>query len=545
MLCIVLAAPPTRFLLEKSKGLCRQIVIPTVKDALILQALSDALWAEIKKKAPSKNAYYAPGDQKFSNMHRGHEADYGPTDPWLSFQEAIFGFAEEREYVVVTDIANYYDFISYEHLRNVLSSLSLVNESALDLLIYSLSFMLWQPDYMPRVSVGLPQINLDAPRLLAHCFLFEIDRLITAKPGVEFARFMDDMDIGVDDLPTAKGLVRDLDLALQTRQVRLNSGKTKILDHAQATRHFEIYENRILDKLSEEINTRRKNEKSISKQRKEIIELLDTWEQSGIFDDGNGEKILKRLINLARISRTEIKPEQFHQILQTRPSLRGTVLNWWQHSLHPGGNIKRIADFMESGIIVDHAALMEVANSLVACRLPNNGDVTAAIDRVILALDPRDPWGFYAAIWVGSKHKASEYLMEMIESHGTIWQMHEHTARLAAGLVPLMDDGEQRAKLQNIIRRSGISGAQSVLTFHEKLLDGSAGISAVGKFLLAQNPSMPNLLSHSKFLMICSVLQNQSCGSAVKARLRSAHSRALTDEFYSLHAKSEFSTATD
>src|SRR5258708_1881824 len=32
--------PPNRFLSEKSKGLCRQLVIPSVKDALILQALS-------------------------------------------------------------------------------------------------------------------------------------------------------------------------------------------------------------------------------------------------------------------------------------------------------------------------------------------------------------------------------------------------------------------------------------------------------------------------------------------------------------------------
>ena len=46
--------PPLRFLAEKSKGLCRQLVIPSVKDALILQTLSDALWIELRKKAPSE-----------------------------------------------------------------------------------------------------------------------------------------------------------------------------------------------------------------------------------------------------------------------------------------------------------------------------------------------------------------------------------------------------------------------------------------------------------------------------------------------------------
>ena len=165
---------PTRFLAEKSKGLCRQLVIPSVKDALILQTLSDALWAEIKLKAPTKKSFYSPGDHQFSKMIKGHTSEYGPINAWLAFQETIFGFAKSKKYIVVTDIANYYDSISYDHLRNILADLSPAREHALDLLIYTLSWMLWQPDYMPRVPVGLPQSNLDAPRLLAHSFLWLI-----------------------------------------------------------------------------------------------------------------------------------------------------------------------------------------------------------------------------------------------------------------------------------------------------------------------------------------------------------------------------------
>ena len=41
----------------------------------------------------------------------------------------------------------------------------------IDMLIYVLGDLLWQPDYTPRIEIGPPQINLDAPRLLAHCFL--------------------------------------------------------------------------------------------------------------------------------------------------------------------------------------------------------------------------------------------------------------------------------------------------------------------------------------------------------------------------------------
>ena len=138
--------------------------------------------------------------------------------------------------MIVSDIVNYYDSVSYDHLRNILADLSLAREHALDLLIYTLSCMLWQPDYMPRVPVGLPQSNLDAPRLLAHCFLFEIDESLSNMKNVDFARYMDDIDVGVDSIPEARVVICDLDLSLQTRQIRLNSGKTKISHGKGGTR---------------------------------------------------------------------------------------------------------------------------------------------------------------------------------------------------------------------------------------------------------------------------------------------------------------------
>jgi hypothetical protein len=210
---------PLRLLSEKSKGLCRQLVIPSVNDALLLQTLSDALWEEIKKKTPSANAKYAPNDHGFARIIKGHSPHYGPVGVWLAFQEFVFGFAKTKNFIVVTDIANYYDFIAYDHLRSVLSDLALAREHSLDLLIFTLSHMLWQPDYMPRAQIGLPQVNLDGARLLAHSFLFEIDRLLVSKSQLEYARFMDDIVIGSDDIVQAKAIIRDLDLSLQTRQL--------------------------------------------------------------------------------------------------------------------------------------------------------------------------------------------------------------------------------------------------------------------------------------------------------------------------------------
>lgn len=110
-----------RVLSEKSKGLCRQIVIPTVADALVLQCLSDALYREIKDRAPTQKAFFERQDHRFSKDRDRDE--YGTFAAWLNFQQALFKFSKERNFVVVTDIANYYDSISYIQLRNVISGI--------------------------------------------------------------------------------------------------------------------------------------------------------------------------------------------------------------------------------------------------------------------------------------------------------------------------------------------------------------------------------------------------------------------------------------
>lgn len=68
-----------RILVEKSKGLCRQLVIPSIRDAIVLQCLSDALYSEIKGKAPTSKAFFEPKDHKFSSPPSG----YGTFAAWL------------------------------------------------------------------------------------------------------------------------------------------------------------------------------------------------------------------------------------------------------------------------------------------------------------------------------------------------------------------------------------------------------------------------------------------------------------------------------
>jgi hypothetical protein len=283
-----------RILVEKSKGLCRQLVIPSIRDAIVLQCLSDALYGEIKGKAPTKNSFFEPKDHTFSSMPHG----YGTFAAWLNFQKALFKFSKTRNFVVVTDVANYYDSISYVHLRNAIASISGVEECVIDMLIYVLSDLLWQPDYTPRIEVGLPQINLDAPRLLAHCFLYGLDAFLASDPNRDFVRYMDDIDIGVNTIVDAKEVLRSVDLVLQTKQVRLNSGKTAILTRNEAIKHFRVFENARLDSVRASVDYRKKHGLSLARSRRVIELRLSRGIKNKAFDTGNGEKVLKRWLGL-------------------------------------------------------------------------------------------------------------------------------------------------------------------------------------------------------------------------------------------------------
>jgi hypothetical protein len=524
---------PIRFLSEKSKGLCRQLVIPSVKDALDLQTLSDALWAEIRVKVPTKKSFYAPGTHQFSKIIKGHSTEYGSINAWLAFQESIFGFAVQKKYIVVTDIANYYDSISYEHLRNILADLSLAREHALDLLIYTLSCMLWQPDYMPRVPVGLPQSNLDAPRLLAHCFLFEIDELLSHMNNIDFARYMDDIDVGVDSIPQARALLRDLDLALQTRQVRLNSGKTKILSDSEARRHFKIRENALLDKLADRIDANISGGLSMEKERCTVELGIRGGIRRSAFSFGNGEKIFKRLIHFARQVRAELSNDLFYDLLANWPSLRQPTLLWWQSGVKPEARLHLVAELFVAGGLVDDAGRMDATVALVSARLPKDNSVAVEISKILNSLDQTSPWGFYAKAWILSKYGTPNEIMNLIETTVSLWITQEHLSRLVAGLFPRFVGSTLRGKFEAIVRQAGNSWSMSVLQFHLDLIAGTKGYSAIKNFIMAKNTSLPNGISHGKFLMILSLLANPDIAPTAITNIKKMHSRALSDPHYS------------
>ena len=83
----------------------------------------------------------------------------------------------------------------------------------------------------------------NSPRLLAHILLFPIDKFIAAKTQGSYARWVDDINFGVDTKSKAKEILRAVERFLARLELRLNGPKTQILSRQEAEEYLFVADN--------------------------------------------------------------------------------------------------------------------------------------------------------------------------------------------------------------------------------------------------------------------------------------------------------------
>lgn len=529
-----LPSPILRLTIEKSKGLCRQIALPDPADALILQILSNKLWKEISSKAPTSTAFFAPQDQPFAKRNVVEEEDewgYGPIESWLDFQQEIMKFSKKRKYVVVTDVANYYDFIIHQFLRSILAEYGLEKEYALDLLLFILDAMLWRPDYMPNFGIGLPQMDFDAPRLLAHTHLFEIDALFADDPAADYARYMDDIDFGVDSMAKAKSVLRDLDLALQTRNLRVNSGKTQILTASQAEAHFKVMENAFIDRLIDRIEKKSSDQKWIGFYGRLAIKLLRSPRARKRFGDGNGSKLIKRLLSIVKGTRTPIPDDIFSWLLVDHAGLRKELLNAWSKSGVTKNQIDRLTEFLRSGEAVDDMVFVLSLNAMAHTRFGRKF-TNVQFSALRSALKGNQASMLYSRLLLVSRFDTFSLLWSEIQATSSVWSRHKFLSRQVAGFSPLFVNTSMWEEYATLVRRWSGDEGMSVFEFHERLRNDPPTVKGILAFLKAVNPTSGTETTHAKAMMMLSVIQNDNLTKLLRAQLVGCHPTMMSDAYY-------------
>ncbi|WP_066303986.1 hypothetical protein [Bacillus sp. FJAT-29814] len=104
---------------EKGNGISRHLQIPSPQDAIVLQTIVDGISPIILSKQPSKQSYFSRSHGRKSIEDIDDSFPYDWRQLWPDFQSRIWDFTNIYNYVVVTDIANFFDNISMNQLRNV------------------------------------------------------------------------------------------------------------------------------------------------------------------------------------------------------------------------------------------------------------------------------------------------------------------------------------------------------------------------------------------------------------------------------------------
>ncbi len=149
---------------------------------------------------------------------------------WQDFVGSVRAALQPGEYLLSTDLTNYFDNIDLRKLRELLSDLvnqaacSAVEKAQLRIEV-ELLFRLLQ-NWTFDSGRGLPQ-NRDASSFLANVYMLPVDLAMRSK-GYRYFRYMDDIKIVCPDVYAARRALKDLIVELRERGLAVNSKKTTI-----------------------------------------------------------------------------------------------------------------------------------------------------------------------------------------------------------------------------------------------------------------------------------------------------------------------------
>jgi hypothetical protein len=412
---------PLIYRLEKKYGVCRHIVIPQPIDALVLQVLVECVADQIIKHQPSDNAFYSRDKH---NVGKPHEAaDYGLSfrKQWKKLQKEIYRFNDEKKLLIVTDLSNYYDSISINELKKVFLGYVDNNEVLVDVLFRVIEEISWKPDYLPYSGRGLPTSNLEAIRLLAHSFLFEIDEVLKQRTNNSFTRWMDDIVIGVDERKEAIEIISSVSDMLKSRGLALNLSKTAIYDSKEAYYHFQINENKYLDSLEQVTKDDPDYNQITTELKKNFKKHLK--DQSPKYWD----KIAKRYITaFGKLESTKLLTE-ITKIYLNYPGLRPNLLIYLSKIGYKKQTAKKVEEILSAMDIFDDISLYQICVLITSWEVLINNDTKDFLSRidnhlVEASFKNKNPADFYSVLWFKVKYDHPEELLKFIQKYQNLWQ---------------------------------------------------------------------------------------------------------------------------
>ncbi|MFC1791083.1 RNA-directed DNA polymerase [Gemmatimonadota bacterium] len=441
---------------EKKLGITRRVVIPSPEDAIILQALVDGIEKPILEQQPSPDAFYSRSHAPPTVYDIDSSFPYPWWELWPEFQARIWAFARECPFVAVTDLANYFDSIPLKTLRNRLVSIAHLREELVDFLFFLLEQMGWRPDYVPNSGVGLPQIQFDAPRLLAHAYLFEADDFLQHHSLSSMVRWMDDINIGVSSIEDGKKVLRDLDEMLAAMGLRLNTGKSQILSGREMLSAMWVAENRRLNGIDKILDTNPAKARSRS-----IAAFGPVWRGTR---QGAWGKIVRRYFTVFTRLKDPFLERYVPSVLADLPGVRDKVIRYYTVLGYSARRFRQIEDYLKSGACIDEWSLYSCLQLLVSWAIPLRSPYqrrALSLSLEVHATRRENHVATAGVIGVWAKYATPRALHRLILSTSRTWRRSDWAARQVAAVTPVL--GVWGAAIYEMIAGYGLRDGMEVL----------------------------------------------------------------------------------
>ncbi len=376
-------ATPFRFTLGKSNGFSRTMTQPAIPDLVLYRTIVDIIYRKSLKRE-HKHVYFkrehlqqaqAVAQQQVMQQINW-AAQYRMTSQrsfynWLKYAQyrKYLLLQKIHPYLVVTDITNFFDSVLHSHVEEALRGIPF-DPRMLGLLFFLLERLSIRQDYASSHGISLPVDEFDCSRTLAHLTLFSHDETMVGLVGEgNYVRWMDDQNFGVPSGAAGLRVLSEVGRSLARLHLSPNAKKSRILKLKDASRHFHLDLNDMLDRAE----AAAKKAKTRKQRLKLSGQLKQIWLRSKPHKDvGEFDKVLRRLYRLVGFSRLRFLRRRALRDVLANPAL-----------------VDRVCDYMRcSGTVSEY---MIWADALMKEEEQIYPDVNVALTEGFLRLEANKP----------------------------------------------------------------------------------------------------------------------------------------------------------
>ena len=342
---------PQRFAIGKSRGFSRWMTLPQIPDLVLYHAASTLVVERVqRRRRRHRYVYFARDKMGVANTPNAYNSN--PFLRWLQFSEYRKSlFRRKYEYIVITDISNFFDSIAHVQLEAVLFELGFPR-SFVGLLQILLERLMFRDPYSAHPRVGIPVDEFGCSRCLAHALLFaHDDRMVKIVGEESYTRWMDDQAFGVASPVLAYRLLADIDISLRRMHLVPNAGKSRIMSMRDARKYFHLRANNDLDRME----TRWAKDKQptgidlVSARNEFRLAWRNAQNAAG---EGEWTKVLKRFYLAAGRLGLRLFVRRSHQVVIDSPGLAPRVAQYLRAVCSTDEFISRAIAIVEDPCIV-------------------------------------------------------------------------------------------------------------------------------------------------------------------------------------------------